>query len=118
MKLSSSVVTNLVVEGRQETDYALTLVPANLNDWRTFATGTSSGTAASESPVYGAVDLKVVVGTDSLQLVSNRVAFASAYPSADPTGGAVEIEVGGPALLTSAGLAAISGTLINTQATY
>lgn len=118
VKLSSSVVANVIVEGRQDVDYALTLVPANLNDWRTFATGSSSGTAASEAPVYGAADLKILIGSDSLQLVSNRVAFASAYPGADPQGGAVEIEVGGPALLTSAGAAAVTGTLINTQATY
>lgn len=118
VKLSSSVMVGLIKEGRQDIDLALTLVPAALDEWRTMATGSSGGTAASEAPVYGSADLKVVVGSDSLQLVANRVAFAAGFPAADPQGGAAEIELAGTAVLTTAGAAAITGTLLNTQATY
>jgi len=119
VQLAYSIVPDEVFWGRQDYEAALTIVPpTNLNDWRTVATGTAGGTAVSQAPVYGGLDVKFVAGTDSLQLACSRVPFVVGYPQADPNGGHVELEFAGLPVLTAAGAAALTATLINTQATY
>lgn len=117
--LSYSVVPDEIFWGRQDYEVAATIVPpSNLNDWRTIMTGSAGGTADSQSAVYGGLDVKFVNGSDSLQLAATRVAYAVGYPQADPNGGPVELEFAGIPVLTAAGAAALTATLINSQATY
>lgn len=118
VQLAYSVIPDEVFWGRQDYEASLTLVPTNLNDWRTVLTGSSSGTTVSQVPLYGGLDVKFVSGTDSLQLAATRVAYTVGYPQADPTGGHVELAYAGLPVLTAAGAAALTATLINSQATY
>lgn len=119
VQLSHTIVPADVYSDRQSYEAMLTVVPpSNLDDWRAAVTGSTSGTAASEATVYGAFDVKFVAGTDSLQLAAPRVAYAVGYPQLDPSGGHVELPFAGLLVPTTAGAAAITATLINTQTSY
>lgn len=120
IRLSGSIVPDDVALGRQDYEVGLTLVPADLTDWRKTVTGTGAGTTVQETPVYGALDVtfKSNVGTETLQITAPRVPFLADFPSSDPAGGPVEVELSGtPVLPTGAG-SAITAVLINSQATY
>ena len=119
ISLAYSVVPDEVFWGRQDYEAALTIVPStNLNDWRTVATGSAGGTSVSQTAVYGGLDVKFVNGSDSLQLAATRVPYTVGYPQADPSGGHVELAFAGLPVLTAAGAAALTATLINSQASY
>lgn len=117
--LSYSIVPDEIFYGRQDYEAAFTIVPgANLNDWRTAITGSGSGTSVSQVPVYGAFDVKLGNGTDTLQLAAPRVPYLADYPDGDPNGGFVSLDFAGLPVLTAAGAAALTATVVNSQATY
>lgn len=116
--LATSVVPQDVIIGHQSIELGLTLVPDDLAHWRAIVTGTDSGTTISEAPVYGSYDQLFVLGTNSLQVVGNRVAFAADFPEVDPAGGASELELVGTAVLGTAGADALTATVINAHASY
>lgn len=116
--LSGSLTPDQPFPGRQDYETSLTLVPANLNDWRTVVTGAANGTEPSDAPVYGSLEVTFTNGTDSLKLEASRVPFMIEFPEASPDGGPVEIEATGMPVLTAAGGAALTATLTNGQATY
>jgi hypothetical protein len=119
IELSYSIVPDEIYLGRQDYEAGFTLVPgANLNDWRTVVTGSGGGSTISQVPVYGAFDVTVGNGTDSLKLAATRVPYLVDYPEGDPNGGNVTLDFAGMPVLTAAGAAALTATLINSQATY
>jgi hypothetical protein len=116
--LSGSVVASRAFMGRQEFETNATLIPDDLTDWRTVVTGTSSGTSASAATVYGSCEYMFPVGTNSLKIASTRVPFAIDFPEGDAGGGPVELEATGTPVMAAGGTAAVTATVINSQATY
>lgn len=101
-----------------EITYSLTIAPAStLVDVRNIVTGTPTGTAPSSSPVYGAANIILTDGTNTLTLASNRVNYMAETPDAGPAGGSAEVVLAGRALAGS-GVAQLTATLINTIASY
>lgn len=119
VRLSASIVPTEQMAGNVEVDYNLTIVPdTDLSDWRTVVTGTGSGTAISEVPIFGSAEVQFVNGTDSLKFTAGRVGFMADFPEADPAGGPAELEMTGMAVQPAGGGAALTAVLINGQATY
>lgn len=117
---SGSIVAADVHEGVQEHSLKLTIVPDDLADFRKTVTGSASGTGVSETVPFGSVSLafKENGGTGGLTVTGSKVAFLTAFPEADPAGGAVEIELAGQAVLPSGGVSPLVYTLTNAQAAY
>lgn len=115
--LSGSISPSDIFPGRQEIECSFEIVPENLNDWRTIATGSSSGETASATPVYGSFEIAFTNGTDTLTLTATKVAFVCDFPDADPAGGAVSLSLEGLVVKPSAG-SALSVALVNGQASY
>jgi hypothetical protein len=105
-----------VMEGACSVEVSLSVLPADMTLWRTIATGTSSGTGISNSPVYGSIEHTFVVGADSLKFAATNVGFLVDIPEADPDGGAAESELAGVAYRVTG--TPITATLINTQVSY
>lgn len=108
-------------EGRQDVEIRLTIVPDDLADFRKVITGASNGTAATPSVPVGSVSLKFVEnngGTGSLEVTGSKVAFMTELPEADPSGGAVEIELAGTAVVADGADAPLTFVLTNGQASY
>lgn len=116
--LSGSLTPSKPFPGRQDVDTGLTVIPDDLADWRTVVTGTAAGTTPNSEPVYGSQDATFPFETASLKLETLRVANNISFPDGDPGGGPVELEVAGVAVMPAGGGAAITATLINSQATY
>lgn len=115
--LSGSIAPSDVFPGRQEVECSFEIVPDDFADWRTIATGTSSGTTASATPVYGSFEILFTNGNDQLKLTSTKVAYVVDFPDADPAGGTVTLQLEGLCVKPSSG-AALSVELKNTQASY
>lgn len=115
--LSGSISPSDIFPGRQEIECSFEIVPENLNDWRTIATGTSNGETASATPVYGSFEIAFTNGTDTLTLIATKVAFTCDFPDADPAGGAVSLSLEGLVVKPSA-TSALSVALVNGQASY
>lgn len=107
-------------EGVQEHELKLTVVPDDLSDFRKTITGTSSGTGATSVVPTGSVTLsfKENNGTGTLGVTGTKVAFLTAFPDADPKGGAASIELVGTAVLPSGGTAPLVYLLTNATQTY
>lgn len=114
---SGSIVPTEIYPGQQTYEYTLTLVPTDFSDWKKQWSGSGSGTAVSEGPVYGSAEITFASGTDTLKFESLKTAFTSTYPESDPSGGPVEIELVGHAVLPSSG-SAMTATLTNTTTAY
>lgn len=117
---AASIESDDVFEGIQEHELKLTIVPDNLAEFRKTVTGSATGTAVSATVPTGSVALtfKENAGTGSLTVTGSKVAFLTAFPDADPQGGAVELELSGIAVLPSGGTAPLVYALTNTQASY
>lgn len=118
VQLAASITPDDQHPGRREVEISLTVVPDNLNDWRTTVTGSAAGTTVSDEPVYGSFEITFIDGTNSLELESLRVAFVTEFPDADPSGGPVELELTGLAVLPLSSGEQITATLINSVASY
>lgn len=117
---SASIEADDVFEGIQEHELKLTIIPDNLADFRKVITGSASGSAVSATAPTGSVSLtfKENNGTGSLTVTGSKVAFMTAFPDADPKGGAVEIELAGIAVMPAGGTSPLVYALTNSQASY
>jgi hypothetical protein len=115
--LSGAISPDDVFPGRHEAECSFDVVVANLDDWRTLVTGTSSGSSAQASPVYGSFEITFTSGTASLKLEAANVAFTTEFPEANPGGGPVSLSLAGLVVQTAAG-AGLTATLINDHASY
>jgi hypothetical protein len=117
---SSQIESDDVFEGIQEHELKLTIIPDNLSDFRKTITGSANGTTVSATAPIGSVALtfKENNGTGQLVVTGSKVAFATAFPDADPKGGAVEIELAGIPVMPAGGTAPLVYALTNAQATY
>lgn len=108
-------------EGVQEHSLKLTIVPDNLNEFRKIITGTTAGTSAANFLPTGSISLLFKengTGTGQLLVTASKVAFSTAFPDADPKGGAVEIELAGIAVNPVGGVVPVTYALTNNQAAY
>ena len=115
--ISGSITPDDVFNARREIECSFTIVPDDVNDWRSILTGSPAGTTISGAPIYGSYSVQFTNGTDTLTIASTRVAFTADFPSASADGGPVEITLAGIVLKPSA-TNEITVTLVNTQATY
>lgn len=117
---SAAIEAADIVEGIQEHTLSLTIVPDDLAAFRKVITGSASGTSVSGSVPYGSVNLvfKENGGTGQLAVTGAKVAFMTAIPEVSTTGGAVQIELAGTAVMPSGGTAPLVYALTNAQASY
>jgi hypothetical protein len=107
-------------EAVQEHTLKLTIVPDDLSLFRKTITGAGAGTSIAAGVPVGSVSLqfKENGGSGTLTVTGSKVAFATAFPDADPKGGPVEIELAGQAVMPAGGTAPLVYVLSNTQPTY
>ena len=118
---SAGVEADDVYEGIQEHTIKLSIIPDDLAEFRKTVTGGAAGTGVQATAPTGSVSLtfKENAGTGTLVVTASKIAFLTAFPDADPKGGAVTIELVGTAVMAStAGLSPVLYTLSNSQATY
>jgi hypothetical protein len=117
---SAAIEADDVYEGVQEHMLKLTIVPDDLSLFRKTVTNGASGTSVALVAPTGSVSLtfKENNGTGQLVVTGSKVAFLTAFPEADPKGGAIEIELSGIAVMPSGGTAPLVYALTNGQATY
>lgn len=115
--LSGSISPDDVFPGRQEAEVTFEVVVANLDDWRTILTGTSSGSSAEDEPVYGSFEVVFSNGTDSLKLEAAKCAFTTEFPEANPSGGPVTLSLAGLVVQDSNSIG-LKATLINAVSSY
>jgi len=116
--LSGSITPDDIAVGAQEVEISLELTPANLNDWRTVATGSAAGSNIAGSPVYGSFSIAFANGADTLTIAATRVPFMIDFPDSDAGGGAVTITAVGMPVLPTGGGAPLTVTVVNTVASY
>ena len=119
--LSGSVVPDETFPNAMDLEVSLTVVPDNLNDFRTILTGTSGGTVVQETPVYGSCELTFKegnAGTGSLKVECLRLPFLTDFPEGNASGGPVEMELTGTPIMQTGGGVPISCVLTNGQTTY
>ncbi|MFA7265139.1 MAG: phage tail tube protein [Candidatus Nanopelagicales bacterium] len=117
--LSGAITPGDVHPGRREVEVSFTIVPtSNLDDWRTIVTGTNNGTTVKQDALFGSFEITFSDGTNSLEIEALRCAFITEWPDADPSGGAIELEVTGMAVLPLTSGADITATLINSVVSY
>jgi hypothetical protein len=117
---SAAVEADDQYEGVQEHSLKLTIVPDDLSLFRKTVTGGAAGTSVALVAPTGSVSLtfKENNGTGQLVVTGSKVAFMTAFPDADPKGGAVEIELAGMAVMPAGGTAPLVYALTNQQASY
>lgn len=117
---SASVEADDVYEGIQEHTLKLTIIPDDLAEFRKTVTGGAAGTAVSSTVPVGSVSLqfKENAGNGTLTVTGSKVAFMTAFPDADPKGGAVQIELAGMAVVPVGGTSPLTYVLANTQVSY
>lgn len=120
IRLSGSIVPEDVFPGRHEFGVTLTTRPTNLDDWRTVLTGSAAGTDPSEVTVYGSFEITfTLAGGEQLVITADRVAFTAEFPEAQPSGGAVELELTGMVVQPATGAdPAITFELTNDVTSY
>lgn len=114
---SGAITPNDVYNAQREMSCSFTVVPDNMTDWRTIATGSAAGSSISNTPLYGSFSIQFVNGTDTLTIAASRVAFTCDFPAADAAGGPVELTLAGVVLKPS-GSDQMTATLVNSQASY
>lgn len=119
VQLSKSVEPDDIWQGEQVITFRFRLIPDDTELWRKIITGSSSGTAATPSPVYGSFSVTFTIQSSperSLKLEASRVAFTGDYPDPSPDGGPVELEIEGTVVKPSSG-AAFTATVKNGENT-
>src|SRR5262249_54426870 len=112
--LAKSVLPDDVFPGEQIFDGSCTLIANDFTDWRKLATGTGAGTAVQETPVYGSLDMKVLLdATHSLQIQAFRAGFLMDFPDADPKGGPTEFPLAFSIVRPLDGSAAVTAVVKN-----
>lgn len=116
--LSDSVKPNDVFPSIIEIMMGLTIVPDDFTEWKKIVTGTGTGTAITDVPIYGSYEVKFILDANTdLILAATRVGFTADFPEADPAGGPVEQELTGGAFDPAAG-ATFTATLKNSVVSY
>lgn len=117
---SASIESADAIEGLQEHEIKLTIVPDDLSTFRKTVTGASNGTSVASSVPVGSVNLvfKENGGSGSLTVAGSKVAFMVAFPEASPKGETTKLELAGMAVLPSGGTSPLNFTLVNGVATY
>lgn len=101
-----------------ELETSLTIVPDDLTEIRKIFTGSAAGTTPSKVPVYGSFEhFWTISANHDLKIEAPRTAFVAEMPDADPSGGAVEIELEGVMYQPTSG-DAIKATLRNAHSAY
>lgn len=113
---SGDIEAGDVAESFCEVEVGFTVVPDDLDEWRTIVTGAADGTSAANSVTYGSFEMTFVYGTHSLKFAAAEVAFICDLPEADPAGGAAEVELSGQCYLASG--TPITVTLTNAHEDY
>jgi hypothetical protein len=115
--LSVSVLPDDIFEAEAALDIELRLIPTDTTEWRKIITGTSGGTTATGTTIYGSFSEKFTIdASNDLTISGTRVAFMADYPEADPAGGPAELTLTGR-IKKPAG-AALTAVLINSVASY
>lgn len=118
IELSHSATPGEVWNGAQDIDAGLTLVPDNIDAWRTILTGTAAGTDVSAVPIYGSFEVQFNLDANTfLKLAASHVAFAAEFPEPDSGGGSVEIPLEGLVVRPAAG-APFTATVKNAIVSY
>lgn len=115
--LATSITPDDNMVGRMEVSCSFDIIPDDLAIWRTIVTGSSAGTTAASSPLFGTFSIQFTDGTSTLTLAASKVAFVCDFPSADPAGGAVTLSLEGIAVQPESGQI-VTATLVNSTATY
>lgn len=114
----NSVQPGDVIPGVKAIDLDLTLVPSDMTDLRKALTGTAGGNSISNVPIYGSFDWFYTLDANTdLRLVSTKVQSKPEMPSADPKGGALEVNFKGSVLQPASG-DALTATVHNAVSTY
>jgi hypothetical protein len=118
---SGTITAGAVDPGWHVAECAFTVVPADIDEWRTIITGTSSGSGVAASPVYGSFEHAFKsqggVTAHQLTLAASRVAYMCDLPQAEAGGGAAEVELAGR-ILNDGTDGTIVATLVNATASY
>jgi hypothetical protein len=118
VRLAKSILPDDMWPGAQTITWTLGLIPTNGTLWRAAISGSTSGTAISQSPQFGSAHVLFTLGTSparTLDLTSPKVSFdPGAYPAADPAGGPAAFEFSGPVVTPAAG-AAFTAVVLNDQ---
>ena len=120
---SGTITAGGVDAGWHVAECAFTTVPADIDEWRTIITGTTTGTGVAAAPVYGSFEhvfkSQGGVSAHELKLEGLKVAYMADLPQAEAGGGAAEVELAGACLLpTGAGTSPVKVTLVNATAAY
>lgn len=117
---SAAIESADIIEGIQEHELKLTIVPDDLSDFRKTVTGGAAGTSVSSVVPYGQVSLgfKENNSTGTLNVTGTKIAFLTDFPDANPKGDMVEIELAGIPVVPSGGTAPLVYALSNGQASY
>ena len=120
---SGTITAGGVDAGWHVAECAFTTVPADIDEWRTIITGTSSGAGVAAAPVYGSFEhvfkSQGGVAAHQLKFEGLKVAFMCDLPQAEAGGGAAEVELAGACLMpTGEGASPVKVTLVNATATY
>lgn len=113
---SGDIEAGAVDEGNCMAEVSLTVVPDDLEMWRTIVTGSADGASVQTEPEYGSFEITFVMGTNSLKLSAGRVEFLCDLPEGNPEGGAAEIELSGRCYLS--GDTPITAVVVNDHARY
>lgn len=117
IQASGSISPSDVFEGRTDIECSFDVVVEDLTDWRAIATGSTTGTTATDAPLYGSFEINFTNGTDALKFTATKVAFLCDFPSADPAGGPVTLTFAGIVVRPDSG-SLLTVALTNSQASY
>lgn len=121
--LAGAITPDDFMAGEFAIECSFDLTPNNLNEWRTFTTGTTSGTSLRNYPPIGAFNVVFKddvtnggVNATTLTLAHSNVAFTTDFPDADPNGGSVTISLAGVAYTNSNSSTGLTCTLAGGKA--
>lgn len=109
--VSGAITPNDVFEGRMDVECSFDVVIDDWTQWRAIATGTTSGTSAAPTPLYGTFSCQFTDGTNTITLAGDRVAFTADVPAADPAGGYLTLSLAGLSVMPAAGGSPLTITL-------
>lgn len=105
-------------EGNVVIETNLKVIPEDLTSWRKVITGSTSGSAVSPNPLYGALELGFT-GPSTVTLTAEvpKMRISTSMPDAEAGGGPAELSVVGTVVIPSTG-SPVEVVLTNSVATY